>query len=180
MDAIRPESAGSIRWIASRLSGQAGFALPITLFMLMAAFAMVSVGVVATIDAQKGTVRDENTKSALQLAQTGVTDAMLHFNRIAPSPTNKCSPVSDTAPDASGWCPQITTTDPAGGNYSYQVRICDSAGVCPTPAGHATALVEIVGSGTTNNTMRRIDVQAHSVSGTNVFSTYQVQAGDFI
>jgi len=180
MDARRPESPGRISSIGSRLSGQAGFALPITLFMLLAAFAMVSVGVIATIHAQRGTVRDENTKSALQLAQTGVTNAMLHFNRIAPSPTNKCSPVSDTSPDASGWCPQVATTDPAGGTYSYQVRICDSAGVCPTPAGHATAMVEVVGIGTTNNTMRRVDVQAHSVSGTQVFSTYQVQAGDFI
>src|SRR4051812_20039433 len=173
MDAIRPESAGGIGRVASRLSGQSGFALPITLFMLMAAFAMVSVGVVATIDAQKGTVRDESTKSSLQLAQTGVNEALLHFNRISPSPTNKCSPVSSTAPDASGWCQQITNTDTAGGTYSYQVRICDSAGVCPTPAGHATAMVEVVGVGTIHNTTRRVDVQGHSVSGTQVFSTYQ-------
>jgi hypothetical protein len=178
MDARRPQSAGSIRSIASRLGGQSGFALPLTLFMLLAAFAMVSVGVIATIDAQRGTVRDESTKSSLQLAQTGVNEALLHFNRISPSATNKCSPVSGTAPNASGWCPQISTTDPAGGNYSYQVRVCDSAGVCPTPAGHATAMIEVVGVGTINNTTRRVDVQGHSVSGTQVFSTYQVQAGD--
>jgi hypothetical protein len=180
MDATRPESPGRISWIASRLGGQSGFALPITLFMLLAAFAMVSVGVVATMDAQRGTSRDESTKSSLQLAQTGVSEALLHFNRISPSPGNKCSPVSGTAPDANGWCPQITTTDPAGGTYSYQVRICDSAGVCPTPSGHANALIEVVGVGSINNTTRRVDVQAHSVSGTQVFATYQVQAGDGI
>jgi Tfp pilus assembly protein PilX len=180
MDAIRPESAGCIRRIATRLGGQAGFALPITLFMLMAAFALVSVGVIATIDAQRGTSRDESTKSSLQLAQTGVNDALLHFNRISPSPTNQCSPVSGTAPDANGWCQQITTTDPAGGTYSYQVRVCDSAGVCPTPSGHATAIVEIVGVGAINNTTRRVDVQANSASGTQPFSTYQVKSADGI
>ena len=41
-------------------------------------------------------------------------------------------------------------------------------------------MVDVVGAGTINNTMRRVDVQAHSVSGTRVFSSYQVQSGDGI
>ena len=149
------------------------------MLMLIAAFAIVSVGVVSAINAQKGTVRDQSTKSAVQLAETGVNQALLHFNRIAPSPTNACSPVTGTPPSG-GWCPAITASDPAGGTYSYQVRVCDSTGSCPPAAGKPPYSLEVVGTGTRGNAVRRLDVKAHSVSGQSVFGDYQVKAGDGI
>ena len=57
-----------------------GFAVPTVLFMLLAALAVVSVGVVATIEAQSGTVRDQQSKSALTSAEGGVSQALLHYN----------------------------------------------------------------------------------------------------
>src|SRR5262249_40159326 len=110
----------------------------------------------------------------------GVQEALLHFNRIASSATNRCSPVSGTGPATGGWCQQITTTDASGGTYSYQVRICDATGSCPPATGKPIPFLEIVGRGSDGNTVRGVDVQAHSVSGTSVFAEYQVKAGDFI
>jgi len=147
--------------------------------MLLAAFAIVSVGVAATVDVQRGTNRDQSTKSAVQLADTGVNEAMLHFNRIAPSPTNACSPISGTPPSG-GWCSGPLITDPAGGTYSYQVRVCDSTGACPPTGGRSPYSVEVVATGTRGNVTRRVDVRAHSVSGVPPFGEFQVKAGDGI
>ena len=156
-----------------------GFALPTTLLMLLAAFAIVSVGVVATANVQHGTNRDEQTKSAVQLAQTAVSTALLHFNRIAPSPSNACSPVSSTGPSA-GWCPVISGTDPAGGSYTYQVQVCDGTGACPPTGGRPPYSIEVVATGTQGDATRRVDVKAHSVSGQSIFGDFQVKAGDSI
>src|SRR3954470_10929119 len=134
MDAKRPALARHIRRIAHRLRAEQGFALPTTMLMLMAAFATVSVGVASTANVQRGTVKDQSTKSALQLAETGLNQAMLHFNRIAASPSNACSPVSSTGPDGTGWCPTVSATDPTGGTFSYSVK--------PT-----SGMIEIVGTG---------------------------------
>src|SRR5262245_65118879 len=96
MEGTRSVAGQTIRRVLFRSRGERGFALPTTMLMLIAAFAIVSIGVVSAIDAQKGTVRDQSTKSAVQLAETGVNQALLHFNRIAPSPTNACSPLGGT------------------------------------------------------------------------------------
>src|SRR4051794_38917430 len=167
MDARRPAPARHIRRIARRLRAEHGFALPTVMMMLLAAFATVSVGVASTVNVQRGTVKDQSTKSALQLAETGVNQAMLHFNRIAASPSNACSPVSSTGPDGTGWCPAVTATDPTGGTFTYQVK-------------PASGVIEIVGTGSSGDSIRRVDVQAHSAQGQQVFGTYQVQAGDWI
>ena len=81
----------------------------------------------------------------MQLAETGVNQAMLHFNRIAPSFANACSPVSVTPP-AGGWCPTMTASDPAGGTYSYEARVCDDTGSCPPAAGKPRYSLEMVGN----------------------------------
>lgn len=179
MDARRHLIKDRLRGLEARVGREEGFALPTTMLMLLAAFAIVTAGVVSTVDVQRGTNRDESTKSAVQLADTGVNQALLHFNRIAPSASNACSPVSGTGP-SSGWCPAITTTDPAGGSYTYQVRVCDGTGSCPPSGGRAPYSFEVVSTGTIGDSIRRVDVRAHSVSGQSVFGDYQVKAGDGI
>jgi Tfp pilus assembly protein PilX len=166
--------------IARRLRGEGGFALPTVLLMLLAAFAVVSVGVIASINTQRGAVRDQGTKSAVQLAETGVHQALLHFNRIEASPTNACSPVSSGGPDLNGWCPAVPASDTAGGSYAYQVRVCDSTGACPPAAGRPPYQLEVVGSGTRGDAARRVYVRGHSVSGQSIFADYQVKAGEGI
>src|SRR6476619_3417452 len=74
-----------------------GFALPTVLFMLMSVMAVVSIAVVASIQAQNGTVRDQRSKSALTTAESGITQALLYYNGgFSPSPASPClTPVSN-------------------------------------------------------------------------------------
>ena len=154
---------------------QDGFAVPVTLLMLIASFAVVSVGVVASINTQRGTVRDQGTKSALQLAEAGVSEAMLHYNRIQISPSNPCSPLTSSPPNAQGWCPAVSGSD-VGGAYSYQVRPSNfHFGLAGT--------LEVVATGTTSNASgasRRVYISAESASGQPIFGQYGVQMGDSI
>jgi hypothetical protein len=170
MDATQPVMT-RLRRIARGLRGEAGFALPTTMLMLMAAFATVSVGVVSTISVQHGTIRDQGTKAALQEAQTAVNTALLQYNRIAPSPTNPCSPVTTSGPLGSGWCPAVgPVSDTAGGTFTYQVH--------PFSTGTDNVL-EIVATGQFGNATRRVLVTSKSLSE-NIFGDAQVKTANGI
>jgi Tfp pilus assembly protein PilX len=161
----------NIRRIARQLRAERGFALPTTLLMLMAAFATVSVGVATTVQVQHGTIRDQGTKAALQLAQTGVNEAMLQFNRINPSDTNPCSPVTTSAPQSNGWCQPVgPTTDVSGGTFTYQAH--------PYSDGNNNVL-QIVGTGQFGTATRRILITSKSLSQ-NVFGDAQVKTANGI
>src|SRR5438034_11812933 len=69
-----------------RARDERGFAVPTVLFMVLAVFAVVSVGVVASISAQSGIARDQNSKAGLPEAESGVSQALLAYNsdRITP------------------------------------------------------------------------------------------------
>src|SRR5688500_1772024 len=67
-----------------------GFAVPFVMLLMIAAFAMVSVGVVASVRAQQGTTRDKGSKVALAAAEAGVNQALLHYNRIVTTEPNTC------------------------------------------------------------------------------------------
>jgi hypothetical protein len=160
-----------IRRIARRLRAEGGFALPTTLLMLLAAFATVSVGVVSSVRVQHGTIRDQGTKAAFQLAQTGVNQAMLQFNRITPSDTNPCSPVTTSAPLSNDWCQPVgPVSDVNGGTFTYQAH--------PFENGTDNVL-QIVGSGQFGGATRRILITAKSLSE-NVFGDAQVKTANGI
>jgi hypothetical protein len=141
------------------------------MLMLFSAFAVVSVGVVATADIEHGASRDRGSKTAVQLAQAGASTALLHFNRIDASAAG-CTV-------GTGWCQGPGTfTDPAGGTYSYQVQLQaypPTTGCNPDP--NVPYSLEIVGTGTSRNTTQRVDELAHSASGIPVLCDYQVKAG---
>jgi hypothetical protein len=161
---------GPVPKLNSRIRSEHGFALPTTLLMLLAAFAIVSVGVVATANVEHGSIRDRGTKSAVQLAQSGVNTALLHFNRI--------DPASAGCTVGAGWCSSSTFTDPSGGTYSYQMRVTPYPplqGCNPDP--NVPYQLEVVGTGTSRNATQRVDVLAHSASGVPVFCDYQVKSG---
>jgi hypothetical protein len=158
MDARDPARARDNRSITSRLREERGFALPTAMLMLLAAFAVVSVGVVATVSVQRGSVRDQGSKTALQLAQTGISQALLQYNKIAPS-SNACAPVTSTAPAGSGWCQSVgPVNEPGGGSFTYQVRPYD---VLVNGAPNKK-VIEIVATGQSGNASRRIFARAES------------------
>jgi hypothetical protein len=155
---------------------EGGFVVPTSLFMVLAAFATVSVGVGASIQAQQGTVRDQGTKSALQVAEAGVSQALLHFNR---SSLNPCVGLAA----GSGWCGPVTGAF-NGGTFAYYVLPNTPAdwSPCPPPQDSTRpARLEVVASGNLGDEVsRRIHVTACSSSGTGIFADYAVKGKDSI
>jgi hypothetical protein len=146
-------------------SQEGGFAVPISLLMLIGATAVVSIGVISSIQVQEGSVRDRETKSALSVAESGVSQALLHFNRIPPN-ANPCSPVTSSPPDGAGWCPPVTG-GLNGGIFTYSVRPLAGA-------------IEVVSASNVDGVARRIHVTAHSSSGQSVFQEATVMGKDLI
>ena len=144
---------------------EGGFAVPTALLMLMGATAVVSIGVVSSIQVQEGAVRDRETKSALSVAESAVSQVLLHYNRIEPN-TNPCSPVTSSPPDGAGWCPPVTG-GLDGGTFTYSVRPLEGA-------------IEVVASSNVDGVARRIHVTAHSSSGQSIFQDATVMSKDGI
>jgi hypothetical protein len=163
-----------IESMARMLRAEHGFAVPTALFMVLAAFAVVSVGVVASVQVQRGNVRDQGTKSAVQVAESAVNEALLHFNRIPPG-NAPCSPVSTSGPGVGGWCPAVSGTF-NGAPYTYQVRpYVQSGGV-----NDGMFVLDVVGTSTVAGASRRVFERGYALSEENPFGTYQVKAGDWI
>jgi hypothetical protein len=177
MQAKSPARTRNIRRIAQRLRAEEGFALPTVFMLLIAAFAVVTVGVMASINTQHGTIRDQQTKAAVQLAETGVSEAVLAYNRLDTSPTNPCSPVSLSPPDANGWC-QGPSDQLNGGEYSYQVQVplMDGEGKF-VPGSDGNIELRVVGTGTMGGATRRVLVGVKSVSANPFGGDYQVKSG---
>ncbi len=154
----------------ARIARESGFALPTVLFMLLAAFTVATTAAVVSMGAQRGTLRDADAKQALALAEAGVSEALLHYNRVVASGASSCvvssgGTVQVSAPTGA-WCAPVTGSAPQG-SFEYTVA--------PT-MGH----LEIVSLGDSNGITRRIQVSADSVSGQGIFSTATVKSRDTI
>jgi hypothetical protein len=150
---------------------QHGYVLPMSLFVLLAAFAVVAVGVAASVQAQSGTTRDQRSKAAIQAAEGGVSQALLRYNTYASavSPLTPGLPcigpaATATAAGAGGWCAGVTA-----GSATYYAH----------PAA-ASGTLEIVSVGNVSGVTRRVDVTATSASGQRMFFTAGVLAEDGI
>src|SRR5436190_22862846 len=64
------------------LRSESGMALPTALFAMIASFALASVAVMSSVDAQHGTVRDRASKNAIAAADAGAGVALLRLNRF--------------------------------------------------------------------------------------------------
>lgn len=133
-----------------RASTEQGFAVPTVMLAMLASFGLGTAVVVSSIGAQQGTVRDQNTKAALAVAEAGVANALLRFNRI--EATSACTPVGGSAAGTGGWCPANVTGDVDRGAFTYAVR--------PTPTE-----LEIVSVGTIDGVTRRVNAVAQSAQG---------------
>lgn len=144
-----------------RAATERGFAVPTVLLAALAAFALGSAAVVATIGAQGGTVRDQDSKAALAAAEAGVANALLRFNRLRPdSDALPCQPIGGTVPDANGWCPEtnLTQGEIDRGTFSYRVAVRPASGSDP-------AHIQIVSTGTVDGVNRRVTARADTISG---------------
>jgi hypothetical protein len=138
--------------IGRRLASEAGFAVPTVLLMTVAALGMAGVAVTTSINGQSGTVRDQGGKAALAVAESGVSQALLYYNRgVAP-----CVPTSE-----GGWCGPVTGMSVNGGAVNYWARIRDSAEECGV--ANEVECVEIVSVGAVGGVARRVNVLASTV-----------------
>jgi hypothetical protein len=138
-----------------RLGSEGGFAVPTVMLMTVAALGMAGVAVMTTIQGQSGTVRDQGTKAALSVAESGVSQALLHYNRdVAP-----CEPATE-----GGWCGPVTGMSVNGGQIAYWARVATGE---ECEVGNEVECVEIVSSGTVDGVTRRVDVLASTVPDEN-------------
>ena len=172
--ALRSRAAAARR----RLASEAGFAVPTVTLMLLAAMAMAGVAVTTSISGQQGAVRDQNTKTALAVAESGVEQALLQYNRYGRVPdSSPCAPVGGTATDAEGWCPEVAGTTVNGGAVSYRVKPTSTE----MPSGKIAWIeVEVVSMGTLAGVTRRVDVTANSAAGQRPFVDATVKSKDGI
>lgn len=135
-------------------------ALPVALFAMIASMALASAAVMATIDVQQGSHRDDSSKSAIAAADAAVNVARLRMARYAfvLNSTTPCLKVGTTgllegskAETVAGasWCPAITGTV-GDSTYSYRTSpagvTCGSYNLC------------VVATGTADGVSRRVQV----------------------
>lgn len=152
LTALDPALRGPAGRIRRRFASEGGFAVPSVLLMTVAAMGIASVGVMASIQGQTGTVRDQGSKTALAVAESGIDQALLHYNRgVAP-----CVPAIE-----GDWCGPVSGMSVNGGAVAYWARLAsgEECGV-----GNEVECVEIVAQGTADGVTRRVDVFASTVT----------------
>jgi hypothetical protein len=133
--------------------------LPTALFAIVAALGLTTAAVVATVDTQQGTVRDNDVKEASGAADAGADIALMRLNRYSNvlSLTTPCLAASGSnlvtsAVSADGWCPAIAGSV-GGAGYSYRVSPQVSNGT-----------LTVVSSGTSDAVTRRVAVALKATS----------------
>jgi hypothetical protein len=151
-----------------------GFALPTVLTIIVAGLGLSGAAVVASIHAQSGSVRDQDSKDALAAADAGVQVALYRQNKIATSNVLPCV-VSGTgdalvpgSANADGWCPAWTGTV-GGRSYTYRVKPWTIVGTTQTGIKRELSVVSVGGA---DNISRRVDVVARAKDGTGVFGDF--------
>jgi hypothetical protein len=151
-----------------------GFALPTVLMIIIATLGLSGATVVASIRAQSGSVRDEDSKDALAAADAGVQLALYRQNKIATSSVLPCvvlGPGSDLVPGlalADGWCPAWTGTV-GGRSYTYRVKPWTLVGTTQTGVKRQLSVVSV---GSADDVSRRVDVVATAKDGSGVFGDF--------
>jgi Tfp pilus assembly protein PilX len=177
---MRNGSRKSILRVLGHASNDRGFALPTVMFMMLATFAVVSIGVLTTITTQNGTIRDQGTKLAFTSAEAGITQALMRYNgdfttpASAPCLVPNGTSIAAASTQSGGWCAPVSGS--GAGDFSYQVCPGSATSACNSTPG----TIEIVGVGTTDGVTRRVDVIARSSSGQQVFTDASVKMGDGI
>jgi hypothetical protein len=148
MRRVRPHSC---RFARAAGAGEAGFALPAVLFMTLAAFAIASIGITASIGSERGTSRDHDTKDALAVAEAGTQQTLLRYNAAG---TRGACATGDVL--QSGWCHSAGTVN----------GVAFDSWVLPTTGPDN---LEIVSQATSDGATRRVHVTASSAAGSSPF-----------
>lgn len=147
-------------------------ALPTALFAMVACMALASVAVLSSVDVQRGSARDHDSKEAIAAADAGASIALWRLNRYQDSlsaATPCVGPAGETLVSSEGWCP-VTTSEAVGeATYTYRVSAYSTSG-----------LYEVVAVGTSGTVSRRVDVGLVTYNGKNVFADEKMIGQDNI
>jgi hypothetical protein len=143
-----------------------GMALPTALFAMIASFALASVAVLSSVDAQRGTTRDSASKSAIAAADAGASVALMRLNRVRSKfnwSTRCLGPAGELQAATAGWCPKTTPETVGGATFSYQVS-----------EFQPNSEMSVVAFGTAGGVSRRVNVKLVTKNGPPVFLTEQL------
>jgi len=147
-------------------------ALPTAVFAMVASFALASAAVMASVDSQRGTARDRNSKDAIAAADAGASLALLRLNRFQKSLSSEkpcVGPNGETQTPSAGWCPASATESVNGATFYYYVS-----------AFKANSELTVVAVGTAGNVSRRVEVGLVTHNEENVFAGEQLIGEDEI
>jgi hypothetical protein len=143
-----------------------GMALPTALFAMIASFALASVAVLSSVDAQRGTARDSGAKSAIAAADAGAGLALLRLNRFHGkfnASTPCIGPAGEVQIASGGWCPATTPETVGGATFSYLVS-----------AFQPNSGMSVVAVGASGGVSRRVNVKLVRKNGEEVFKVEQL------
>jgi hypothetical protein len=132
-----------------RVGGEAGFALPTVIFLVLAGLAIAGAAVTASLAGQRGTSRDYDTKDALGVAEAGVEQTLERYN------------LASVADPCSAGCSGSLSN---GGTYTTWVNRTPHS--CPS-VPHDT--VEVASQGTADGISRRVYAEAKSATNSCPF-----------
>ena len=158
---------------------EGGIAIPLTMIVISIGFAFVTVAMVSSVNAQRGTVRDQDSKTALAAADAAVGTALLRSNRyllglaqcVYPSSAAAGAPLV-TGNSTNGWCPAVSGSV-GSATWTYQ----QSAALSPTGLAQPTT---IVATGNSDGVTRRISLTVRPESATTILGDDQIAAADFL
>jgi hypothetical protein len=142
-----------------------GMALPTAIFAMIASFGFATAAILSSVNAQRGTHRDRNSKSAIAAADAGASVALMRMNRYIGSfsPTTRCISPSGVEqqpdPEESGWCPATSSEGVGNASFRYWVT-----------AYQKGAPMTVVAVGTSGSVSRRVEVGLISYGEDKVFS----------
>lgn len=154
------------------LRSERGIALPTAIFAMLASFGLASAAVLSSVDAQRGTRRDQDSKSAIAAADAGASVALLRLNRFQSSLTDATpcvGPAGESQTASGGWCPATPAESVGGVTFSYQVS-----------AFKKGSELSVVATGAAGTVSRRVEVGLVSYNGKNVFADERVIGQDGI
>ncbi len=152
--------------------GEHGMALPTALFAMIASMGLASAAILSSVDAQQGTARDRDAKSAIAAADAGAGVALLRLNRFqgSLSEARPCiGPGGEEQTPSSGWCPATATESVGDASFQYMVSVFQKGGD-----------LTVIAVGTSGDVSRRIEVGLLSRGGENVFADERVIGEDNI
>lgn len=160
----------TLNTLRTLLRSESGFAVPTVLALIVIGLGLAGAAGVASIIAQRGSIRDQDTKQALAAADAGAFRALFRQNQVATTDALPCIVIGSAgelvpgAGLADGWCPEISGSV---GSTTYRYRVKPPT-LVDTVQGKQRE-IKIVSTGTSDEVSRRIALNARAITGARIF-----------